>query len=84
MKHLMKRFNFFRPSRVVGLKRGLLWGLGMYVGMEIIWPFFTDETFIVSSLYVALPFWLMIGGFFGLAMEEMRDREKTQQEHRQS
>lgn len=84
MKHLIKNFNLFRPSRIIGLKRGLLWGLGMYVAMEIIWPLFTDETFIVSSLYFALPFWLIIGGFFGLAMEEMRNREKPHQDEHQA
>jgi len=58
------------------IKTGLPWGIGMFIIMTFILPYFNDEIITLKKTLIAFPFWILGGLLFGYSMNRWLPKEK--------
>jgi len=58
------------------LRKGLPWGIGMFVMMTFILPYINEQDITIKKTLIAFPFWILGGILFGYAMYKWLPKEK--------
>jgi hypothetical protein len=58
------------------IKIGLPWGVGMFILLALIIPYFNDEKITLKKIVIAFPLWLLGGFVFGYSMNRWLPKEK--------
>ena len=58
------------------IKTGLPWGIGTFIIMTFILPYFNDEIITLKKTLIAFPFWILGGLLFGYSMNRWLPKEK--------
>jgi len=59
------------------IKEGLLFGILMFIIMQLILPYINGDDITQASLLIAVPVWLFAGIFYGLTIRYLRNRLKS-------
>ena len=57
------------------LKRGLLFGLFMFVATQIIYPLIENKEITQKNILIGIPFWLICGLGWGLIMKRLMNKK---------
>ena len=58
------------------IKIGLPWGVGMFILLALIIPYFNDEEITLKKIGIAFPLWILGGFVFGYSMNLWFPKEK--------
>ena len=73
---MVKKSSTMTNKRKEIIRVGLPWGIGMFVIMTFIIPYFNGEPIILKRVLIAFPFWILGGILFGYAMNRWLPKEK--------
>lgn len=58
------------------IRIGLPWALGMFIIMNLVFPWYNNEPITLTKILIALPLWALGGLLFGYSMNRWLPKEK--------
>tara|TARA_R110000787_G_scaffold196454_1_gene307792 strand:- start:14130 stop:14330 length:201 start_codon:yes stop_codon:yes gene_type:complete len=58
------------------IKIGLPWGIGMFIIMTFVFPYYNEELITLKKVLIAFPFWILGGLLFGYSMNRWLPKGK--------
>ena len=57
------------------IRIGLPWGIGMFILMNLLFPWYNEEAITLQKILIALPLWILGGLLFGYSMNRWLPKE---------
>lgn len=58
------------------IRIGLPWGIGMFILMNLLFPWYNNEPITLQKVLIAFPLWMLGGLLFGYSMNRWLPKEK--------
>ena len=58
------------------IRIGMLWGIGMFIIMTIIFPLMNEQPITIKKVLISLPLWMLGGWLFGYAMNRWLHKDQ--------